>query len=475
MACTETVGPRRTGLGSPAFALDQSNGTFGESGRMLIKGFNPKNPHVGDAIIATFFWVGSTNIIDSVTDVLTTSPYTRVGNQYTLVEYVTAGGISMATYAAFNVQNFPDTSTRDDHILAVRADLSDSVTGGIMITAYTGVASVTAQGMGPHRSASGTGSSTTIADAGAIAVNAGAHVYTASLVNVLVGRDPPADFRSFGTGSDASIKGDGAYAIVGSAGTSDPQWTWYFNSPSTWIASVLALNPAPPPQPIALDQSNGTFGESGRVLIKGFNPTNPHVGDAIVATFYWVGSTNIIDSVTDHISSVDYPRVGNTYKLVQYTTSGGISMATYVATNVQNFHDGSTSDDSILVVRANLSDSVTGGLAIAAYSGVAATFLHALGAQSDASGSGSGTTVAEPGAIAVDAGDLAYTASLVNALVGRDFPPGFTSFGTGSDNSIKGDGAYAVQANAGTINPPWTWYFNAPSMWLASVLALRGQ
>ena len=475
MACTETVAPGRTGLGLPSFALDQSNGTFGESGRVLIKGFNPRNPHVGDAIIATFFWVGSANIIDSVTDVLTQPGYPQVGNKYSLVEYVTAGGISMATYAAFNVQNFPDTSTLDDRILAVRANLSDSVTGGIMISAYTGVASVTAQALGEHRSASGTGSSTTIADPGSIAVNAGAHVYTASLVNALVGRDPPTGFTSFGTGSDASIKDDGAYAIVGSAGTSDPQWTWYFNSPSTWIASVLALNPAPPPQPIALDQSNGTFGESGRVLIKGFNPRNPHVGDAIIATFYWVGSTNIIDSVTDDLSSLDYPRVGNTYKLVEYTTSGGISMATYVATNVQNFPDTSTLDDRILVVRANLSDSVTGGLTIAAYSGVAPTFLHALGAQSDASGSGSSTTVAEPGSIAVGAGDLAYTASLVNALVGRDFPPGFTSFGTGSTNSIKGDAAFAVQENAGTIDPPWTWYFNSPSTWLASVLALRGQ
>lgn len=479
-SCTESVAPKNGDVGRPAFALDQSNGTYGfHDATMMIKGFNPQNPHVGDAIVATFYWVGSTNIIDSVTDVLTTTPYSPVGNKYTLVEYVTAGGISMATYIAFNAQGFGDAynGAAQDSILAVRANFSAPVTGGIAITSYTGVASVTAQALGAHQSATGTGSTTTIADAGSIAVNAGAHIYTTSFVNAYVGRDGPQNFTNFGTGSDqsANIKSDAAYAVVASAGTSDPQWTWYFNAPSTWLASTMALNPAPAPEPIALDQSNGTFGESGNMLQAGFNPTNPHVGDAVVATFYWVGSTNVIDSVTDHLNSQGYPEVGNTYRLLDYQTSGGISMATYVATNVQDFPDGSISGQDQLVVRANFSTSVTGGLIIAAYSGVAPTFLHALGARSSASGTGASTTVAEPGAITVGAGDLAYTASLVNALVGRDAPTAFTSFGTGSDNSIKGDAAYAVQANAGTINPQWTWYFNSSSTWLASVMALQGR
>src|SRR6266513_5048012 len=127
IGCTDAVGPKRGGLGGPSLALDQQNGAFGENGRVLIKGFNPRNPHVGDAIVATFYWVGSTNIIDSVTDVLTQVGYPRVGNKYSLVEYRTAGGRSMATYVAFNVQNFPDSSTAGDSILAVRADFSDSV------------------------------------------------------------------------------------------------------------------------------------------------------------------------------------------------------------------------------------------------------------------------------------------------------------------------------------------------------------
>jgi len=168
------------------------------------------------------------------------------------------------------------------------------------------------------------------------------------------------------------------------------------------------------------------------------------------------------------------PPVGNTYKLVEYTTAGGISMATYVATNVQNFPDGYTGGDSILVVRANLSDSVHGGLAMAAYTGVAPTFVHALGSHRSASGSGSDTTIAQAGPIAIGEGALGYTTTLSDALVGLDPPPGFVSFVQG-DAIFKGGIAFAVQGSSGTIDPPWTWYFNSPSTWLASVLALNGR
>jgi len=142
LGCSDSVAPERPSLRQPAFDVggDQLNGTLNESGTMLIKGFNPTNPHHGDAIVATFLWLGSSNIIDAVTDVLTTTPYTPVGNKYTLVEYVTAGGVSMATYVATNVQNFPDPAPTDAYILAVRANLSQSVTdGGAMISAWSGV------------------------------------------------------------------------------------------------------------------------------------------------------------------------------------------------------------------------------------------------------------------------------------------------------------------------------------------------
>src|SRR2546422_302263 len=49
--------------------------------------------------------------------------------------------------------------------------------------------------------------------------------------------------------SNDAIKTDGDFAVQASAGSVDPQWTWFFDqgNPGTWLASVLALNPAPPP------------------------------------------------------------------------------------------------------------------------------------------------------------------------------------------------------------------------------------
>jgi len=485
-ACKDAVNPpipERGGPGTPLFSYsangitkNQVNGAMGETGTLLVKGFNHTNPHHGDAVVATFFWLGSTNIIDSVVDVLTTTPYTPVGNQYHLVEYVTSGGYSMATYVATNVQNFPDPNTDpgESDILAVAAYLSQSVTdGGVSISAWTGVEDNFTVALGNHRSSSGSGSGITTAQAGSIAVDADALVFTVTSSGTFGGLEPPQNYTSIGQGSDNLIKNDQAYAVQASAGSVNPGWTWFFdNQTRPWLATTFALKRAPPPQPIALDQSNGTFNESGRILIKGFNPTNPHLGDAIVATFYWVGSTNIIDSVTDHTSALGYPPLGNTYHLVEYVTANGISMATYIATNVQNFEDAGTGD--IYVVRANLSDSVTGGIAIAAYSGVAPTFAAALGAHQSTTGSGSGTTVADPGSISVGAGALAYTTTLSNGLVGLDGPSGFTAFGTGSDASIKSDAAYAVQGSAGTVDPQWTWFFNStPRTWLATVLALK--
>src|SRR6266513_529311 len=95
-ACTDSAGPSERQSALPRFAtvaalaaspitLDQVNGTLGESGRILVKGFNPTNPHHGDAIVATFFWRGTASV-DSVVDVITNFNFTRVGNTYTLVE-----------------------------------------------------------------------------------------------------------------------------------------------------------------------------------------------------------------------------------------------------------------------------------------------------------------------------------------------------------------------------------------------------
>src|SRR3954464_5401909 len=79
-ACNEPVAPRAAppvpsfSYSPSGVALDQTNGTLAQiNQQVLIKGFNPTNPHRGDAIVVTFFWVGGpgTNIIDEVTDVLT--------------------------------------------------------------------------------------------------------------------------------------------------------------------------------------------------------------------------------------------------------------------------------------------------------------------------------------------------------------------------------------------------------------------
>ena len=265
IACTESIGPERGYPGVPLFSyspngitMNKQNGTLGESGRLLIKGFNPTNPHHGDAIIATFYWInpsGSTgNIIDSVRDVLTTAPsYTPVGNQYHLVEYVQAGSYSMATYIATNVQGFPDPNTdpNSGDILAVGAYLSDSVAdGGVALSSWTGVEDNFDAALGNHRSASGSGAAGTAmpAQAGPIAINAGALAYTVTMSGLYI-LDGPAGYTSLGQGSDNFMKEGGAYAVQTSAGTMDPVWQWFNGSGSTgtWLATNLALNMAPPP------------------------------------------------------------------------------------------------------------------------------------------------------------------------------------------------------------------------------------
>src|SRR2546425_10620255 len=116
-ACTDSVSPPPPSLGTPRFAaaagsgitLDQMVGELGESGYHIAKAFGPTNPHLGDAIVATFFWSGP-NTITTVADHLCDNapqpsgyPGTPVGNTYTLVESASSGGISMSTYVATHV------------------------------------------------------------------------------------------------------------------------------------------------------------------------------------------------------------------------------------------------------------------------------------------------------------------------------------------------------------------------------------
>ncbi|OLD87914.1 MAG: hypothetical protein AUG85_06125 [Gemmatimonadetes bacterium 13_1_20CM_4_66_11] len=247
-ACAEPVAPAYPG--APEFRVvgNQLNGTLQESGTVLIKGFNPTNPHHGDAIVVSFFWLGSANIIQSVTDVLTLPGFPVVGNTYNLVEYVTSGGVSMATYVATNVQGFPDPYSdpvHGDSILAVRATLSQPVTdGGMMMKSYSGVYPIYTQALGQHSSAFGSGLSITTASPGAISVGAGSLVYGVSMSNGSGLFAPPAGFTNILTMSDASMWADGEDVVPATTGPVNPQWTWDFNAPRTWLASVLTLGEA---------------------------------------------------------------------------------------------------------------------------------------------------------------------------------------------------------------------------------------
>src|SRR2546426_3846297 len=190
--CSDAISPERPRLGIPLLDVvgGPGGGSLNESGTILVAKFGT-NPHHGDAIIATFFWFGSSNIITSVTDRLTDANQTPVNNTYNLVEYVNAGGISMATFVATNVQNFPDPNTSDQN-LAVQANLSSSVSeGGVMLSAYSGVTAGYANTFGDHHSAARSGSAPPTADPRSISVNAGAHAYGVTPSDWLVSPHPP--------------------------------------------------------------------------------------------------------------------------------------------------------------------------------------------------------------------------------------------------------------------------------------------
>jgi hypothetical protein len=226
---------------------------------------------------------------------------------------------------------------------------------------------------------------------------------------------------------------------------------------------------------IALDQHNGKLGETTTIW-QDFRPTNPHHGDAIVVTFYWVGSTNIITSVYDHLSDAAQTPVGNTYTLVEHVTDGVLSMATYVATNVQNFPEGTfPNGDQNLVVHANLASPIQdGGLSIAAFTGVSSVTAQALGAHQSATGSGSSyPTVADAGTLAIDAGALVYAVTMSPTGRGAEVPAGFASLGTMTSPNMWIEPDYGFATSAGSIDPRWNWSFTAPGTWSASALVLR--
>jgi hypothetical protein len=258
VACHDAVAPpdpRHSGAtvatAPGTITLDQQSSVLNDGtawpggGTHVGKDFGPTNPHLGDAIVATFFWRGTTNTITAVTDHLCDVNNTPVGNAYTLVDYVTAGGYSMATYVAANVQNFPDPATTSDQKLCVHAIFAGAITeGGMIISAYQGVSTTAA--LGAYHSATGSGSSTTSAVPGAITLAAGALAYAVTMADTVVGTDPPPGFVNITDVGDAAIKADAEYEVLPGGGAADARWNWYFTSPHSWLATALALNPANP-------------------------------------------------------------------------------------------------------------------------------------------------------------------------------------------------------------------------------------
>jgi len=99
--------------------------------------------------------------------------------------------------------------------------------------------------LGASSKASGSGATPTVADPGPVAVGAGALAYAMTMSNGLVDHTRPAGYSILADQSDGSqgLVGEAVYTVPASAGSLDPQWTWYFNSPSSWLATALVLNP----------------------------------------------------------------------------------------------------------------------------------------------------------------------------------------------------------------------------------------
>src|SRR2546425_892186 len=113
-----------------------------------------------------------------------------------------------------------------------------------MMKSYSGVYPIYAQALGDHRSASGSGLALTTADPGAISVGAGSLVYGATMSDGSGLVSAPAGYTNILTMSDSYMWADGEDLVAATTGPVDPQWTWYFNSPRTWLASVLTLGEA---------------------------------------------------------------------------------------------------------------------------------------------------------------------------------------------------------------------------------------
>ncbi|HEY6808349.1 MAG TPA: PKD domain-containing protein [Gemmatimonadales bacterium] len=294
-ACSDAAGPIRpaprfgaAAAGTTGITLDQFSGIandpepWGQGQTHVGKNF-VANPHRGDAVVATFFWRGSSNTIVGVTDHLCDVNNTPVGNTYTLVDYATQGGYSMATYVATNIQNFPDPAPTSDQLLCVHAIFSNQLSeAGMIISAYQGVDPNAATALGAHRTASGSASTTSPEGPGPIPVGGGALAYAAT-VSAPIGTDPPAGFTDLTEVDDNVDKADAEYEVFPGGGTADPTWTWYFTSPQAWLAEDLALNPA---TGTTNQPPTAAFGSSCSGLTCAFTSTSSDP-DGSISSYAW--------------------------------------------------------------------------------------------------------------------------------------------------------------------------------------------
>ena len=237
------------------------------------------------------------------------------------------------------------------------------------------------------------------------------------------------------------------------------------------------------PNGITFRTDNGAMNYTGRLIRKGFDHRDangqvihPLPGDAVVATFYWIGAPNIIDSVSDVYTDAQFTPIGNSYHLVDYVQTRGINMATYVATNV---HFDTTSG-YVFAVQATFRDTISiGGVKMVDWTGVEDVYPTALGAFHSDSVVASTPTPIAPGPITIGAGSVAYGVTLSNGGVNMQSRPTPNwvivggGIGSSPDGRLQDDGGYFPPGGGGSINPQWTWDFQRPSAALATVLELR--
>ncbi len=324
----------------------------GEGRHSLVLGFrerkDPNNqiihPNPGDAIVATFYWInpsGSTaNIIDSVRDVYTDINFTPIGNTYHLVDFITAGGISMATYAATGV-HFDSTS---GYVFAVEADFRDSIpAGGVKMTAWTGVEDVFANALGSFHSASVSASTPTPVGPGPMNIGPGSMAYGVTLsnggVNIASRPAQPVPWTNVGGGigssADGRMQDDGDYYRSPGGETINPQWTWDFQHASTAVLTVLELKPG---TNAANQPPTANFTSSCSALACSFTSTSSDP-DGSIGAYSW----NFGDGAT---STVQNP--SHTY------AAGGTYTVTLTVTDNQGAQSAPTSR-TVTVTAANQS------------------------------------------------------------------------------------------------------------------------